>query len=214
MTQPIAGNTSNNDPVDEDDRTRVDYFNAWTSSWAGRAEGDRPDPITLLLDLVGSYVLDRSMEPFREDLNPEHRPPHNEQVGYTGKFLHSSSVFRLTTSDPDLIAKLDAAIDANVRRSDYLDQPNPWPARIGRLWDDSYRYRRSYENLLAAHGLVTRELQQLSAQLADAPAELERLRQFEAYMRGLAAGRTTVNHAIRRFDRQQRGRQRLEPRET
>ena len=58
-------------------------------------------------------------------------PDYPEAVSYTGNFLGYSFCFVFDTNDPELIARLDAAIAANMQRPDYQAAEAAYIARKG-----------------------------------------------------------------------------------
>lgn len=88
------------------------------SKWAG----DEQDSIETLLEvLAGPYVLDRIFE-CDDDHAFIDRDDETGMVRFFGNFLELSHVFSIDTDEPATIAKLTAAIDANMERPDYRSQ--------------------------------------------------------------------------------------------
>jgi hypothetical protein len=76
------------------------------SKWSGRW----PAPVDVLLDRLAKYQLDRERFP-----RPYH--PCEGRPGFTtffGNFRRYSHVFRIDSNDPDVVARLTRAIDANA----------------------------------------------------------------------------------------------------
>lgn len=87
------------------------------SKWAG----DKPDSIETLLTVLGSYVLDRTFEcgePGQTFIYSD-----AGMTCFFGNFLELSHVFQIDTDEPELIERLTAAINANMARPNYLEQP-------------------------------------------------------------------------------------------
>ena len=110
------------------------------SRWAGQ----QPAEVSELLNLLATEPLRRVFEAYGNFIMPE--PKHGVESYETGKleyvdgdpiypeagvvrfwgnFETCSHVFQIDTSDPELIAKLTAAIRANQQRADYLGKPAP-----------------------------------------------------------------------------------------
>lgn len=89
-------------------------------------------PIEALLERLATHPLDRTFEAFGNFVQLDPVNGRGEPMtgpggaAFFGNFLTYSHVFRLDTDDPDLIARLTAAIHANQQRPDYLDQSPPF----------------------------------------------------------------------------------------
>lgn len=96
------------------------------SKWAG----EEPDSIATLLDVLASEVLNRLFEcsvggnPFisKSEVDAKWAPPGTTR--FHGNFLNLSHVFSIDTDEPELVAELTAAIEANMARPGYAAQPS------------------------------------------------------------------------------------------
>lgn len=91
--------------------------------------GEAPGSLQTLFDVLQAHPLDRVFERFGGFIMPR-----EGRVEFFGNFHTLSHVFRIETSDPALIERLTAAIQANTAREDYRAQP--YPADYGQVVDD------------------------------------------------------------------------------
>jgi hypothetical protein len=94
--------------------------------------GDPPDSLESLIDVLEGrehrfapnaerwFVLDRSFEEYGSFIRREGTMTH-----FWGNFLDLSHAFDIRSDDPDVIARLTAAIAINRARPEYLAQPDP-----------------------------------------------------------------------------------------
>jgi hypothetical protein len=122
------------------------------SKWAG----DEPDSIDQLFEVLASHVLDRRFEcplghAFISVCQASERWAIPGTTRFHGNFLTLSHVFSIDTDEPELVARLTAAIEANMARPDYLEQAS-YEAR--QAADEEYRRandaRRDAERIRAA----------------------------------------------------------------
>jgi hypothetical protein len=93
------------------------------SKWAGES----PDSLETLIEVLGKYVLDPRFEVFGKRMRdgdwemgiPEKYRAYTHH--YHGNFLELSHVFRIFTADAEVIAKLDAAIAANLATAEFRE---------------------------------------------------------------------------------------------
>jgi hypothetical protein len=96
--------------------------------------GESPDTVEQLFAVLQTHVLDRMFEfedgtAFIERSGADDKWAPQGTVRFWGNFLHLSHVFSIDTDEPDLIARLTAAIQANMARPDYQEQPSPQQRR-------------------------------------------------------------------------------------
>lgn len=91
--------------------------------------GGKVQDIEALFDRLASHPLDRTFEAYGDFVTVDPVNGRGEPMigpggaAFFGNFLTYSHVFRLETDDPELVARLTAAIRSNQQRADYLDQP-------------------------------------------------------------------------------------------
>lgn len=88
------------------------------SHWYGEA----PDSVDDLLRVLQNHPLDRTFEAYGNFVQSAYS---TRVVRFWGNFRTVSHVFSIDTDEPELIAKLTAAIRQNQNRADYLAQPAP-----------------------------------------------------------------------------------------
>lgn len=96
-------------------------------------------PIEALFDRLATDPLDRTFEPDCYG-NFVFQCEDDRRTNFFGNFHTYSHVFNIATDDPDLIARLTAAIRANQQRPDYLGQPDE--AERQRQAEETQRLKR------------------------------------------------------------------------
>lgn len=84
--------------------------------------GGLAGPIEALFDRLETATLDRTFEDERFGGFASIHDERPEMTAFFGNFFDYSHVFNIETNDPDLIARLTAAIEKNKLRPDYLAQ--------------------------------------------------------------------------------------------
>lgn len=77
--------------------------------------GEKPDPIEVLLERLEKHTLDPTFEKygnFAENIG-------RGAIHFHGNFVDYSHVFSIETNDPEMCAKLTAAIETNKSTSAY-----------------------------------------------------------------------------------------------
>lgn len=87
------------------------------STWGGES----PQPVETLLARLASHTLDRAFENYGDFV--EHLA--GGVVIFFGNFIDYSHVFSIETNDPELASNLEAAIEANKCRAEYIAQKAP-----------------------------------------------------------------------------------------
>lgn len=111
------------------------------SKWSG----EEPDSIDALIELLGREALDRRFESdlgagadaFISVCQPDEKWDAPGTACFSGNFFNLSHVFDIRTTDPVLIERFTAAINANVIRPDYASQQD----HIQRRTDEEARRR-------------------------------------------------------------------------
>ncbi len=103
------------------------------SKWLGQA----PDPISVLIEVLGKHPLDRSFEAYGNFIREPDTA--HDATGFFGNFLTLSHVFNIRTDDTAVIDALTHAIRANQQRPDYLRQQTPEERK--RAADEEYAGR-------------------------------------------------------------------------
>lgn len=140
------------------------------SRWGGQ----EPLPIEELFARLATHPLDRIFEAYGNfvevdpvNMNADPLLPLGG-VAFSGNFHTYSHVFDVRTTDPELIARLTAAIRENQQRPDYLSQPDAIE-RLAR--EESERQRRDTARNEERRRQLERELAALGDRTAPAKTE-------------------------------------------
>ena len=106
------------------------------SKWAG----EEPDTVATLLMVLAKHPLDRRFEAYGNFVQKNPRLANGpgrlsedpETRLFWGNFFTVSHVFRIETTDRELIGRLTLAIRKNQQRDDYLSQEQPKGSKVGR----------------------------------------------------------------------------------
>lgn len=129
------------------------------SKWCG----DQPDSIAKLVEVLnGEYVLDRTFEQYGNFVYQSDDAKWNA----SGNFLTLSNGFNIEADTREELADIEAAIDRQRQRPDYLAQPGAETAKKLRQLEWLERMiRRGEQSGTCEHGDMAGEASQLRAEL-------------------------------------------------